>query len=380
MIKNVKEYLKQKTENLSFIELKEGSFIDINGYQIDKSVPLPMIVDELLSEIKEGRAQEELQIKTFVEGIIYTLGIDPDFKYFKEYKEILYSYDEKIENYILYKGQKYAEDDELDEAMVYFSCLISIDSENIAGLYNYALVAEEMSKKYYKNKDNQRGDIFLMESTRQYELILDIDPTFAISYYKLGYHYRYNKHFRKAKIMWEKLIDIDDDEDRIEDINQQLLSIMDDVIYEEGYSDILRGQSKEGLEKLLPLGEKYTDWWNLIFMIGLGYRQMGDFIEAKKSFEKVLAIQPNQVDTLNELGLCLTQLGKLDEAIDKFTNAISLKPEDYEVLCNRGMCYLQKGDVQSAVDDIDKAYEINSEDEITRACMEQLQYIKKNME
>lgn len=380
MIKNVKEYLKQKTENLSFIELKEDSFIDVKGYKVDKSVPLPMIVDELISEIKEGRAQDELQMKSFVQGIIYTIGIDPDFKYFDVYKKILYSYDEKIESYILFRGLKYIEENDLDEAMVYFSCLVNIDSENITGLYNFALVLEEKAKKYYSNKDTQRGDIFLIESTRCYESIMDIDPTFAIAYYKLGYHYRYFKQFRKAKILWEKLIEIDDDEDRIEDVNQQLSSIEDDVVYEEGYSDILRGKIDEGLEKLLPLEEEYTDWWNLLFMIGLGYRQKGDFHEAIIRFEKVLALYPNQVDALNELGLCFAQQGKYHEAAEKFTAAINLKPRDYEILCNRGMAYLQLGNIQKAVEDINKAYEINSDDEITRACMEQIQYIKRSME
>ncbi len=380
MIKSVKEYLKQKTENLSFIELKEDSFIDINGYRLDKNIPLPIVIDELLNEIRTGRAEDELQVKSFIEGIIYTLGVDADFKFFNEYKKILYIYDEKIESYILYKGIKYSQNNNFDEAMIYFSCLVNIDSDNTIGLYNYALVLEEKAGKYFKNKDIQRGNIFLKESTKHYELIIDIDPAFTTAYYRLGYHYKHYKQFRKARIMWEKLIEIDNNEDIIEDVSQQLSAIKDDVTYEEGYSDILKGRFKEGLKKLLPLEEKYTDWWNLLFMIGVGYRQMGEFVEARKRFEKVLAIYPNQVDSLNELGLCFVQLGNFDKAIDKFNTAISLNPDNYEILCNRGMAYLHNGYIDRGAEDISKAYKINSDDEIIRACMDQLKYIQKSME
>ncbi len=378
MIKSVKEYLKQKTENLSFIELMKDSYVDINGYRLTSDIPLPIIINELITEIKEGRAQEELKIKSFIEGIIYTLGVDSDFKYFDVYKKILYSYDKKIEDYILYKGLKFTEDKLLDDAIVYFSALVNINRENINGLYNYGFALEELAKRFFKNKDIKSGEIFINESARCFEDIIDIDPSFSISYYKLGFYYKNKKQFRKCKIIWEKFIETDDNEERINEIKQELIAIKDDIAYEEGYTEILCGKPYSGLEKLLPLQEKYSDWWNLLFMVGLAYRQTEQYIKAKEQFEMVLAMYPNQVDSLNELGLCLTLLDKLDEAIEKFTLAINLKPNDFEILCNRGMTYLQLGDLVKATLDIEKAYEINSEDEVTIACMKQLMQVKKS--
>ena len=56
------------------------------------------------------------------------------------------------------------------------------------------------------------------------------------------------------------------------------------VEYEEGYTLVFQGKFEEGLEKLLPLEEKYGDWWNLLFMIGLAYKNMNE-IKERKSWE-----------------------------------------------------------------------------------------------
>nr|WP_252187763.1 tetratricopeptide repeat protein [Anaeromonas frigoriresistens] len=150
----------------------------------------------------------------------------------------------------------------------------------------------------------------------------------------------------------------------------------DDVQYEQGYNLILTGKSQEGLEKLLPLTEDNGDWWNLLFIVGLGYRQLGNYNEAIRYFHKVLILKPNQVDALNEIGLCYANLGKFDEAISKFDKAIEMRPKEYQILCNRGMTYLQEGNIDKAETDIEKAFEMNPKDEITIACRKEIDKVK----
>ena len=50
----VDEYFMDMTKNISFIELKKGSFIDLKGYIIKDYIPLPMIIDTLIGEIKSA--------------------------------------------------------------------------------------------------------------------------------------------------------------------------------------------------------------------------------------------------------------------------------------------------------------------------------------
>lgn len=379
MIKTIEEYFKQKTDNIYFIQLKEESQSKINGIEIPLDIPLPLRVSNLVKEIKDGNAVEELKFRYLVDGIIYLLGVEPNFKHKKEYLELLSSYDPNIEGYMLAEGIKKINDNQIEEGIIFLRSLINIDPENIRGIYSYGLGLESKAIDYYNKKDLNDGNVFFYESTKQFETILDIDPSFDLTYYKLGYHYRNTKQFKKAELIWKKFIHMTANEELIKEIELQLKAMEEDVQYEEGYNLVLTGKPNEGLEKLLPLTEKNGDWWNLLFITGLGYRQLGNYSEAIKYFKKVLILKPHQVDALNEIGLCYANIQKYDNAISSFSKALEIRPNDNEILCNRGMTYLQKGYMEKASLDIEKAFELNPEDEITIACKRELEKVKNGI-
>ena len=366
------EYFKQKTKNISFIEVKAETYIDVNGYRVTEEIPLPIIVDDLIEQVKEDDVSEEIKFASFINGIVYTLGVDPKFKYFGEYKKILYSYDEKIEDYIIYKSLKNINEEQLELGLIWLRALSFINNKNLFGKYNYALAIAERAKEAFELKDIELGKEFLDASTLILEEILRDDPEFHLAHYKLGYHYKSRKEYKKSQITWEKFLRFGKEPELIDEVRECLEAMKDDVIYEEGYNLILEGYSEDGLEKLMPIADRYDKWWNLLFMIGLGYRQLGQFDKAKEYFEKVIELEEDQVDTLNELGLCMVYMGEVEEALRNFSKAIELRPSDYEILCNRGMTYLQIRDIENARRDILKAYEIDSNDEITIACINEL--------
>lgn len=372
VLSRLDEYFKGKTKNISFIEIKPGNFVDVNGYQVTEDIPLPIVVDDLIDEVRESDNVDEIKFASFINGIVYTLGVDPEFKYFKEYSDILYSYDKKIEDYIIYKGLNYINEENLEIGMIWLRAINYINSKNLFGRYNYALAIAERAKKAFSLEDTELGKEFLESSTEILEEIVNEDPDYHLAHYKLGYHYRSKKEFKKSQLTWDKFLRLGEEEELMDEVRACLEDMKDEVIFEEGSSLILEGYSDKGLEKLLEIKDKYESWSNLSFMIGLGYRSTGEYKKAKIYFKQVLELNPNQVDALNELGLCSVYLGEVDEALDYFTKAIELSPNDFEIMCNRGMTYLQSNNVKSAKKDIMKAYEINSNDEITLACVNEL--------
>ncbi|NBI05465.1 tetratricopeptide repeat protein [Senegalia massiliensis] len=368
-MKTIEEYFESKTDNIYFIELKNKEQLEVKGIELDETIPYPLIVKNLAKEIKSNKEVEELKVKYMVDGIIYLLGIDPKFKHKEKYLEFLYSYDSNIKGYILSEGIKKLNDNKIDEALIYLRSLLNIDRENVKALYSYGLALENKSIEFYNKNESQSGNIFFKKSTYMFETILDIDPSFSLAYYKLGYHYRNSKQFKKSEIIWEKFVNMTSMNELIDEVKLQLEAMKDDVRYEEGYNLVLIGKANEGLEKLLPLVEDHGDWWNLLFFVGLAYRQLGMYSEAVSYFEKVLIFEANQIDTLNELGLCYANLEKYTQAINKFDKALELKPKESEILCNRGMTYLQMNNLKKAEIDIERAFELNPEDEVTKACM-----------
>lgn len=369
----LEDYFKKKTKELSFIELKEGSSVDIRGHRIYSDTPLPILTESLIEEVKTGNPEEEVRFSNMINGMIYTIGIDPEFVHVESYKKTLYNYDPKIEEYIRYLGVENLKRGKIDDAMICFRANIELNHGDEEARYSYAVAMEERAKRAYELEDKKLGNEFLKGALSQMQKIASKDK--PITYYKLGYYYKHFSEFRKSKISWEKFLQLGKEKELLDEVREQLEATEDDVLYEEGYTKILDGRAIEGIETLLPLVEKHESWWNLSFMLGLGYRQIGEVDEAIEYFKEVLQINPGQIDSLNELGLCYASKYDFEKAIEMFSEAMKIEPKNYEIICNRGMAKLQIGQVEEAKIDIERAYKINSSDEIVLSCKRAIEEI-----
>lgn len=363
------EYLKKYTKDISFLELRKEKILNIKEYSINEDLPLPIKTKTLLKNI-ENSYYEEINFKDILDGMIFILGVDNNFPYKKDYIEILKNTDGDIEKYILGKGLELFGENEIDHSIITFISLLKINPKNKDGLYFLSLALEERSKKSYKEKDRKLGDSFLNEAIMYMEKLSDEKD--SRSYYKLGYYYKHFSEFRKADIIWRKYITEGKEEELKSEVREELEFIEIDVKYEEGYTKVLEGDPERGLEKLLPLLEKSENWWNLYFMIGLAYRQLGHNELAIEYFDKVTEINPTQIDSYNEKGLCYANIGNIEKSIEMFSEALRLNPKNNEILCNRGMAYFENGEIEKAEKDIKEALNIDENDPITISCYERI--------
>ncbi len=374
-MKELDNYFKKYTDRISFIEIKKDAFIEINRYKVSGKFPLPILTERLAKEIKKGSAFEEVNLRYIIDGIIYTIGIDPGFKYIKEYKKILYKYDENIESYILYKGLEKLEAKDYNNASIFFRTSIALNRNNIKGLFNYGLSLEGLANMYFEKGEEKKGELFFSKAKDNFETILDMDPKFSLAYYKLGYHYKFLGQSLKTKLIWEKFILIDDNKERIQEIREELDNINDDVEYEEGVRLIFEGKYEEGNEKLLKLKDKYPSWWSINYMLGISYKDLGLEKEAINFFKETIKLEPKEVDVYNDIGILLSELGKNKDAIKILTKGINIYDKDYKIIFNRGLIYLQLGEYELAKVDIDKAYNLNPDNTMIREQKEVLDSI-----
>lgn len=372
----IEKYILKKAEELSFITIKHDSEFKVEGYNIpSEGLQVPIKNEVLVKGIKEKTAQDNINAMSIVDAMIYIIGIDSQFRYNEEYKKFLNAFKNKVNldlnAYMGYMSKKYFDIGEYTDSLIYLKALITINNDDINGLYHYAIVCQEMAKKYQKDNDDKAMNDFLLEALNKLEMVIDLDPEFALGYYHLGYHYYNQGQYVKSKVIWEEALKLGLDEDTASEIQENIGKMDFKVQYEEGYNLVFQGRNEEGLEKLLPLEEDNSDWWNLLFMIGLAYKNMNEIETAKKYFEKILLIKPHQVDTMVELGLCEASTFNMEKAIEYFETAAKIK-EDPEILCNLGMAYLNNGDLDDAVYYIERAYELDPQDEITIACLREL--------
>ncbi|EGT4825128.1 TPA: tetratricopeptide repeat protein [Clostridioides difficile] len=372
----IEKYLLKKAEELAFITIKHGGEFKLKSYKVPKGgLDVPIKNEVLVKGIKEKTAQDKLNSMSIADAMIYIIGIDSKFKNNAEYEKFLNALSKDIDldlkSYMGYMSRKYFEIGEHTDSLIYIKAFITMYPDDLDAMYNYAIVCQEIAKQYQKDMDDKAMNAFLLEAMTKLEKVIDVDENFALGYYHLGYHYYNQGQYLKTKLTWEEALRLGLDADLVAEVQENLGKMDFKVQYEEGYTLVFQGKFKEGLEKLLPLEEEHMDWWNLLFMIALGYKGMGEIEQAKMYLEKILIIKPNQVDTIVELGLCEAYKNNLDKAIEYFEQAAKIK-EDPEILCNLGMAYLNNGDIDDATYYIERAYELNPQDEITIACLREL--------
>ncbi|EIS9732466.1 tetratricopeptide repeat protein [Clostridioides difficile] len=372
----IEKYLLKKAEELAFITIKHGGEFKLKSYEVPKGgLDVPIKNEVLVKGIKEKTAQDKLNSMSIADAMIYIIGIDSKFKNNAEYEKFLNALSKDIDldlkSYMGYMSRKYFEIGEHTDSLIYIKAFITMYPDDLDAMYNYAIVCQEIAKQYQKDMDDKAMNAFLLEAMAKLEKVIDVDENFALGYYHLGYHYYNQGQYLKTKLTWEEALRLGLDADLVAEVQENLGKMDFKVQYEEGYTLVFQGKFKEGLEKLLSLEEEHMDWWNLLFMIALGYKGMGEIEQAKMYLEKILIIKPNQVDTIVELGLCEAYKNNLDKAIEYFEQAAKIK-EDPEILCNLGMAYLNNGDIDDATYYIERAYELNPQDEITIACLREL--------
>ncbi|EGT3845129.1 tetratricopeptide repeat protein [Clostridioides difficile] len=372
----IEKYLLKKAEELAFITIKHGGEFKLKSYKVPKGgLDVPIKNEVLVKGIKEKTAQDKLNSMSIADAMIYIIGIDSKFKNNAEYEKFLNALSKDIDldlkSYMGYMSRKYFEIGEHTDSLIYIKAFITMYPDDLDAMYNYAIVCQEIAKQYQKDMDDKAMNAFLLEAMAKLEKVIDVDENFALGYYHLGYHYYNQGQYLKTKLTWEDALRLGLDADLVAEIQDNLGKMDFKVQYEEGYTLVFQGKFKEGLEKLLPLEEEHMDWWNLLFMIALGYKGMGEIEQAEMYLEKILIIKPEQVDAIVELGLCEAYKNNLDKAIEYFEQAAKIK-EDPEILCNLGMAYLNNGDIDDATYYIERAYELNPQDEITIACLREL--------
>ncbi len=377
MKSRIEKYILEKSEELVFITINENSELALDGYTVaNEGLKVPIKSDVLVKNIKDKKAQESLNMMSIVDAMLYMQGIDSNFVYNDEYDKFIDAFEKKLDfdrfSYLGYMSNQSYQKGEISDALVYIKSFLRKKEDDIMALYQYAIICQELALRYQKDENLEGMNDFLMEALHALEEITEIDENFALAYYQLGFHYSNQKQYIKANYVWNKAIDLSLEADLLAELQENIASISFKVDYEEGYNLVFQGKAQEGLKKLLPLEEEHPDWWNLLFIISLAYKSLGEIGDAIKYLEKILIIRPTQVDTLVEMALCLAEEGNLKGAIDYLSKAAKIRKDDPEILCNLGMAYLNNGDYDDAKYYIERAYEIDPMDEITQACMRQL--------
>jgi tetratricopeptide (TPR) repeat protein len=369
----IEALFKSKADEVVFIELKEGKSISHNGAVLEAGLPVPIMFKYVVDKVK-GISDTDIQLRSIMEAMSYILGIDSQFPHKETYMEFMKGVDPLVTQNIIALASNAMVDEKYLDAAIFFKAAWEFDHDQPEILFRYTRCCDLAAEK--GKESPQRVKLLENESYEVLMHIIEHYPDMALAYYYIGFHLVNQKSYKAAQAVWEKAVAFGIHDDAKEDILKNLTHLWSRIQYEEGYTQVLEGFPEEGLVKLLPLEDENPDWWNLMFFIGLGYRQKEDYDNAIYYFKKTLNLNTGHIDTFNEIGLCYMSKGQFTEAQEYFEEALRLSPENSELLCNLGIVFLNQGQPDQAKRLIQKAHEIDPEDSVTAAW---LKYFEKTV-
>jgi tetratricopeptide (TPR) repeat protein len=108
----------------------------------------------------------------------------------------------------------------------------------------------------------------------------------------------------------------------------------------------LTNEDIERLDKKKRAREPYNE--------GLELAEQGDYVDAIQQFKESLAIEPDFIDAVYNLGVTYQKISQYDRAREQFEDAVRLRPEDPEYRFARGTCFFHLDRFGPAAADFEK--------------------------
>ncbi len=89
-----------------------------------------------------------------------------------------------------------------------------------------------------------------------------------------------------------------------------------------------------GLEKMLAVNPKNVE---ALVQLGNDYFDAGNYEKAVETYQRSLQIDPRNADVITDMGVSYRKLGKSQEAVDTFRKALEVDPDHTMALFNLGI-------------------------------------------
>lgn len=311
-------YFKKYLNRFVFNEFSAEFRSKVKAGDLMENIPVPLRKEDL----EAFAAGEDLSMQVIAENMTWVMGCDPHFKYTDAYVAIINKiFGKRACEGVLKEGRDAAEKGEMDNACVHFRAALCMKPDFLDAMYSYARACRAM---YMDSQNEEYVGRFKAEAFDYFELITEVHPKFAQSYYYLGYAYLNMGLYVKAQLTWEKFMEYSKNGKDRKEIRERLQQLEEPVQIEEGCNDVMSGRYQQGLAILEKFKtSRFKTWWPLFYYLGVAYEMTGKKEEAIASFKKVLTMNASHLETMEELVAIYTQDG--DEAnIFKYQNKIRI--------------------------------------------------------
>ena len=109
-------------------------------------------------------------------------------------------------------------------------------------------------------------------------------------------------------------------------------------------------------QKVLELNPNHSQTLN---NLGVMFQGLGEYQKAKEYYEQAIKINPNYADAHYNIGIIFQELGELEKAKNCYEKAIEINPDYQAAYNNLGVIFMESKEFQKAIDCYEKAIELN---------------------
>lgn len=318
----IKKYFSQKTDKLSYIELKDN-IKKYNSLGIS-NIPLPILLDDMVDGIATNDFDYEIKMEYIFDGILFNIAIDNDFLYINDYKDILKKAFEYPSNYAMKKAMENIGIDN-EKALLYSRAAFILDEKNELAAYNYA------SMLWLLDVQKDERHIFVEEAVRILQRILNYNNENALANFEMGNISRSTGDYIKANSYFKRALDNTNNEELKEAIRDQIQKIAPDVAVENAIYLINKMNYNTAISELME-ARKNSSRFDIPYYIAISYMNQEDPEMAEKFFEEAIdkgadfaTLYTDYVYIKYILEKDFEALKIADEAIEKYPSELKLK-------------------------------------------------------
>lgn len=222
---------------------------------------------------------------------------------------------------------------------------------------SYELLIEVLNKNpYFVNAWNTLAQIYLEEDKLHlgYQAIgkaLSINPNDWGAFFTLADYYFKKKQYGRARGVLEILLSLEP----VKEISAEVLNYL-------GYLFTIEGrfiEAQKSLEKSLELNPHLAEAW---FNMGNIFFHTKNFEEALKCYEMAAVSNEKMAQAYSQIGLCLLETNKIHNADKPLLKAISLDPTEYIAMLGLSEYYRRMKDKNRCLEYALKALQIEKDD------------------
>lgn len=354
-----KDEINNKLKNLVFIDLKEEYHLEDANLPVGFSLPIKL--DYLIEGIKEKELEEEINLEKIVEAMVYLLGIDSDFKYSKDYKEILKKLKIDLKNYSMHKAFVNQDKDPLD-AYIFLKGYEEVAGEDPDIIFKEANILEGLYNKIHEEK-YEKSQKLLNIIIKKYNQVLNLDEGFALAYYRLAYINLALAKFIKANMYFEKFINLSKDEELKDEVRKEIEIIRNNVNYDSAKTYLSYGDYDKAINQLDSISEDFDKDESFYYTYAISYYNIGDMDKAEE-YGRLSVEKKATEENINLLATIYAGRNEFTRSIDILELGLEEIEESYPLNYNMGIIYLNMNEDEKGLEYLEKANKISPNKEL----------------